>query len=88
MDSHCCVCGEYLADTSRMICPNCEGKTCRVEIKLKKRLPNLSPEEEQIFTEAIVEAYQRGRNDALNARPDHVKCQKRRKGKNEKTKNR
>lgn len=33
------------------------------EIKLKKRLPNLSPEEEQIFTEAINEAYLRGKED-------------------------
>lgn len=24
MDNHCCICGAYLADTSRMICPNCE----------------------------------------------------------------
>ena len=24
MDSHCVVCGAYLADTSRMICPECE----------------------------------------------------------------
>ena len=33
------------------------------EIKLNKRLPNLSPEEEQIFTEAINEAYLRGKED-------------------------
>ena len=33
------------------------------EIKLHKRLPNLSPEEEQIFTEAINEAYLRGKAD-------------------------
>jgi hypothetical protein len=24
MDNHCCICGAYLADTSRMICSNCE----------------------------------------------------------------
>lgn len=24
MDSHCAICGEYLADTSRMICEKCE----------------------------------------------------------------
>ena len=34
------------------------------EIKLQKRLPNLSPEEERIFTEAICEAYNRGKADA------------------------
>lgn len=34
------------------------------EIKLEKRLPNLTPEEEVIFTEAILEAYHRGRTDA------------------------
>ena len=34
-----------------------------MEIKLEKRLPNLTPEEEQVFTEAILEAYHRGRAD-------------------------
>ena len=24
MDNHCCMCGVYLADTGRMICPECE----------------------------------------------------------------
>ena len=24
MDSHCCVCGAYLAETGRMICEKCE----------------------------------------------------------------
>lgn len=24
MDSHCVMCGEYLADTSRMVCEKCE----------------------------------------------------------------
>ena len=27
MDNHCVVCGEYLADTSRMVCEKCE-KPC------------------------------------------------------------
>ena len=35
------------------------------EIKLKKRLPNLTPEEEVVFTEAIMEAYLRGKADAV-----------------------
>ena len=32
MDSHCVSCGEYLADTSRMICPKCEKPcdTCKM----------------------------------------------------------
>ena len=34
-------------------------------IKLQKRLPNLTPEEEQVFTEAINEAYLRGKADAM-----------------------
>ena len=24
MDNHCAICGAYLADTGRMVCPNCE----------------------------------------------------------------
>ena len=24
MDNHCVMCGAYLADTSRMVCPKCE----------------------------------------------------------------
>ncbi len=24
MDNHCCMCGAYLADTGRMVCPKCE----------------------------------------------------------------
>ena len=28
MDNHCCICGTYLADTGRMICPKCEVKKC------------------------------------------------------------
>lgn len=35
-----------------------------VQIKLEKRLPNLTPDEERIFIEAILEAYQRGQADA------------------------
>ena len=35
------------------------------EIKLEKRLPNLSPEEEKVFTKAILEAYNRGKRDAV-----------------------
>lgn len=27
MDSHCCFCGEYLADTGRMICERCDKPT-------------------------------------------------------------
>lgn len=34
-----------------------------VEIKLEKRLPNLTQEEQRVFTEAIMEAYLRGRAD-------------------------
>lgn len=34
-----------------------------VQIKLEKRLPDLTPEEQQVFTEAIMEAYLRGRAD-------------------------
>ena len=26
MDNHCCICGAYLADTGRMVCPSCEAK--------------------------------------------------------------
>jgi hypothetical protein len=37
------------------------------EIKLQKRLPNLTPEEEQVFIEAILEAYHRGRADMLES---------------------
>lgn len=32
MDSHCVMCGEYLADASRMICEKCE-KTKKTELK-------------------------------------------------------
>ena len=35
------------------------------EIKLKKWLPNLTPEEEAIFNEAIMEVYLRGKADAI-----------------------
>lgn len=35
------------------------------EIKLQKRLPNLTEEEQRVFTEAICEAYNRGKRDAL-----------------------
>ena len=24
MDNHCAICGRYLADTGRMVCPKCE----------------------------------------------------------------
>lgn len=24
MDNHCCICGAYLADTGRMVCPRCD----------------------------------------------------------------
>ena len=33
-------------------------------IKLEKRLPNLTPDEEKIFAEAIAEAYRRGYDNA------------------------
>ena len=26
MDNHCVICGEYLADTGRMICEKCENR--------------------------------------------------------------
>lgn len=32
MDNHCAICGEYLADTSRMICEKCE-KPKKAELK-------------------------------------------------------
>ena len=35
-----------------------------VEIKLQKRLPNLSPEEEQILSDMLLEMYRRGYDDA------------------------
>ncbi len=27
MDNHCCICGSYLTDTGRMVCPSCEKKS-------------------------------------------------------------
>lgn len=35
------------------------------EIKLEKRLPNLTADEEKAFQEAIAEAYLKGRADAI-----------------------
>lgn len=35
MDNHCCLCGAYLADTGRMVCPKCEKRKCN---KKKTRL--------------------------------------------------
>ena len=32
MDSHCAICGAYLADTGRMVCPECE-KPKKAELK-------------------------------------------------------
>ena len=32
MDNHCAICGSYLADTGRMVCPECE-KPKKEEIK-------------------------------------------------------
>lgn len=32
MDNHCVICGAYLADTGRMVCPECE-KPKKAELK-------------------------------------------------------
>lgn len=40
------------------------------EIKLQKRLPNLTPEEETVFTEAIAEAYQKGYENGIKHTDD------------------
>lgn len=47
------------------------------EIILKKRLPNLTPEEEAIFCEAINEAYLRGKADGIKKARRKVKPRKR-----------
>ena len=36
MDNHCVICGAYLADTSRMVCPECEKDTQAVMTKDRK----------------------------------------------------
>ena len=36
MDNHCVICGAYLADTGRMICPECEKDTQAVMTKDRK----------------------------------------------------
>ena len=43
MDNHCCICGAYLADTSRMICPNCEKPRplCRTSMSAESAIEML-----------------------------------------------
>ena len=37
MDNHCAVCGEYLADTSRIVCERCEDNCIRERIRRLER---------------------------------------------------
>jgi hypothetical protein len=48
MDNHCCLCGAYLADTSRMICYECE-KPKKLELTKKQAIEMLKNPTKYMF---------------------------------------
>ena len=48
MDSHCVSCGDYLADTSRMICEKCE-KPSKLELTNEQAIEMLKNPQKYMF---------------------------------------
>ena len=77
MDNHCAICGDYLADTSRMVCPKCE-KPCDSCEKVKDP-PNcenkLCKEWKAWFLRKWSKIYGYGRRYSCSAKVDGWKKQ-------------
>lgn len=48
MDSHCVMCGEYLADASRMVCEKCE-KPSKLELTNEQAIEMLKNPQKYMF---------------------------------------